>query len=111
MIKVNGKYFRKFAPVELFTEYIFSLMKEGKMFMMFTDNKQVLVEEEVDEWNKVNGITNDTERTLYHQYGDKGYIVHHSSELTSVFVPIEMLKWNYDNFIKQCEKDVCISMA
>lgn len=111
MININGKYFRKFTPRELFTEYIFSIMKQGKTFMMFPDNKQILIEEEVDEWNRIHGFMDDTERIMYHQYGTEGYIAHYSSEITNVFVPLEMLKWSYERFISQCEEDVNYRLA
>ena len=97
--------------MELFTEYIFSLMKQGKTFMMFPDNSQLLIEDEIDEWNRTHGLMDETERMMYHQYGENGYIAHYSKTPTNVFVPLEMIKWSYEDFIKQCEKDVNYAMA
>lgn len=109
IINIRGKYFRRFTPVELFTEYIFSLMKQGKTFMMFPDNNQILVEDEVNEWNKIHGLMDETERIMFHQYGEEGYIAHYSSFITDIFIPLEMIKWSYEDFIKQCEIDVNIA--
>ena len=105
MFNKNGTYFRKFAPRELFTEYILTLMKQHKDFMVFPDNNQILIEDEVDEWNKVNGITDPTERLIYHGI-DSGYVVHHTESITNVLVPKGLLKKSYDEFIAQCEEDV-----
>lgn len=107
MIKENnGMYFKKFTPEQLFTEYIYSLMKQKKDFMVFPDNNQILINEEVDEWNKVNGITDPTERLLYHRVGNDGYVVNYTEAITNVMVPVELLEKSYDDFIKQCEEDV-----
>lgn len=102
----DWKYFKKFKPKELFTEYIYSLMQNGKDFMFFPNNNQILIDDEVDEWNKVNGITNLTERVLYHKFGDDGYVINYTDAITNVTVPAGMLDWNYEEFIKQCEEDV-----
>ena len=106
MINKNGTYFKKFAPKQLFTEYIYSLMKQKKNFMVFPDNKQVLIDEEVDEWNMVNGITDSTERLIYHRVGNDGYVVNYTEGITTVMVPVGLIEKSYDDFIKQCEEDV-----
>ena len=105
MIVTKGKYFRKFTPRELFTEYIYSLMKQKKDFMVFTDNNQVLIGHEICEWINVNGILNSTERVLYHLVSN-GYVVHYTEAITSVTVPFGLLEKNYEDFIKQCEEDL-----
>lgn len=106
MINKNGMYFKKFTPKQLFTEYIYSLMKQEKNFMVFPDNKQVLIDEEVDEWNMVNGITDPTERLIYHRVGNDVYVVNYTEGITTVMVPVGLLEKSYDDFIKQCEEDV-----
>lgn len=106
IINQDGKYFRKFAPKELFTEFIFALMINGKSFMVFPNNNQILIDDEVDEWNAANGITDPTERLIYHKFGDDGYVVSYTEAITNVTVPAGMLDWNYEEFIKQCEEDV-----
>ena len=105
MLFKDGTYFRKFTPKQLFTEYIYSLMKQKKEVMVFPDNNQILIGDEIDEWNKENGILNTTERLIYHSFTD-GYVISHTESITNVMVPIGLLEKNYDDFIKQCEEDV-----
>lgn len=102
----TDKYFRKFEPEEIFTEYIFSLMKQRKDLMVFVDNNQVLIDEEIDEWNKVNGITNKTERLMYHCFGNDGYVVNYTEGITNVTAPFDTLEMSYEEFIKQCKEDL-----
>jgi hypothetical protein len=105
----NEKWFNKFTTEELFTKYIHSLMQQGKAFMVFPDNKQILIEEEVDEWNKVNGITNDTPRILYHHTttsNGNGYVVHYTEDITSVLVPDDVINMNYEDFVIRANADL-----
>ena len=100
---MSRKFFKKFTAEDLFTRYIFELMQERKTFMVFTYNNQILIDDEVDEWNKVHGITNETERLIYHPI-EKGYVVHLSSAITSVLTPFEAMENGYKEFIKSvCE--------
>lgn len=105
MRKITDTY-----PVEeLFTEYIFSLMKQKKSFMVFPNNKQILIEDEVDEWNKTRGLTNETERILYHYVSSKknsGYVVHPTKFITDITVPFDIIKKDYNEFIKQAKIDL-----
>lgn len=105
MFNNNGKFFRQFTARELFTEYLLSLMKDKKTFMVFSDNNQVLIDEEVDEWLKVNGVTNPTERLLYRPI-KYGYTVHYSKAITNVMIPYEEIAMDYEDFIDQAEKDM-----
>ena len=97
-------------PVEeLFTEYIFSLMKQKKNFMIFPDNKQILIEDEVDEWNKNHGLSNEIERILYHYVPSKinpGYVVCPTKFITDITVPFDLLEKNYNEFVKQAKIDL-----
>ena len=101
---MSREFFRKFAAEELFTEYIFELMKARKSFMVFVDNKQVLVDEEVDEWNIVNGILNSTERLIYHPLSN-GYVVTHTGSITNVLTPFDAMKNGYEEFIKSTNEE------
>jgi hypothetical protein len=106
----NGKWFNEFTTEELFTEHIHSLMQQGKAFMVFPDNKQILIEEEVDEWNKVNGVTDSTPRILYHHttptpYGDE-YIVYYTGSMTSVLVPDNEINMKYEDFVVTVNEDL-----
>ena len=110
IINKDGKYFRKFTPKELFTEYIYSIMKQKKDFMVFQNNNQILIDDEVDEWNMVNGITNPAERLIYHCVGNDFYVVNYTESITNVTVPLGLLEKSYEDFIKQCEEDVDYTM-
>jgi 3-methyladenine DNA glycosylase AlkD len=109
----NEKWFNKFTTEELFTEYIHSLMQQGKAFMVFPDNKQILIEE-VDEWNKVNGVTDSTPRILYHHtttpHGD-GYVVHYTEDITSVLVPDDEINMDYEDFVARANADLTESVS
>lgn len=106
MWKNNGKWFNKFKTEELFTEYIYSLMKQGKDFMIFPDNKQVLIDNEIDEWNRIHGINDNTERLIYHHLYVSGYVINYTKAITSVLVPFDVLKKEYNEFIEQIETDL-----
>ena len=109
MRKITDTY-----PVEeLFTEYILSLMKQKKNFMVFPDNKQILIKDEVDEWNKTHGLTNETERILYHCVYVKnilgyviGYVIHPTKFISDITVPFNLIEKNYNEFIEQAKKDL-----
>lgn len=104
MRKITDTY-----PVkELFTEYIFSLMKQKKSFMVFPNNKQILIEDEIDEWNKIHGLTNETDRILYHCVNGKnvGYVVHPTKFISDITVPFDLLEKDYNEFIKQAKIDL-----
>lgn len=94
-----------YSVEELFTEYIFSLIKQEKDFMVFPDNKQILIEDEVDEWNKIHGLTDVTERILYHCVYEKGqpigYAIKDTNYLTSLLVPYDLIEMNYNHFIER----------
>lgn len=109
MLNTNGKLFRKFATRDVFTEYIYSLMKRGERFMVFPDNNQILIDEELDEWNKVNGLLDTTERLLYHKVRD-GYVIHCANNPTNILVHIRLLEKNYEDFILQVEEDLNFKM-
>lgn len=94
------KYFKEFEGKELFTEHIFSLMKEEKDFMVFTDNKQLLVNEEVDEYIKVHGIMSPEKRIMYHCVSGKGYAVNYTDSIYTVTIPNDLLNLEYTEFLK-----------
>ena len=98
-----------YSVEDLFTEYIFSLMKQKKNFMVFPDNKQILIEDEVDEWNKNHGLTDETERILYHYVevkNNRGYIVYATEFITNIIIPIDVIEKDYNEFIKQIKEDL-----
>ena len=90
---------------KMFTEYIHELMLQKKDFVVFPDNNQILVEDEVTEWNNIHGLTNDTERVMYHYVYDEDetkahYRVKHTNSITTLLIPTFCIPKNYEDFIK-----------
>ena len=106
MITMNGKLFRKFTPREVFTNYIYELMKQGKEIMVFLEHNKILMDDEIEEWYMIHNLLDETERLLYHNIGNQAYRVIYVRHPVNVYVPFEFLEKSYEDFIKQCEEDV-----
>ena len=90
---------------KMFTSYIHELMLQKKSFMVFPDNDQILIENEVEEWNNIYGLTNDTERIMYHYVYDtdktkEHYRIKHTNSITTLLIPTFCIPKNYEDFIK-----------
>ena len=101
---MSRKFFRKFTTEELFSEFIYSLMINRKTFMVFPDNKQILIDDEVDEWIKTHDLLDETERLIYRPL-NKGYVVIHSDSITNVTTPFDAMENGYEEFIKSVNED------
>lgn len=93
-----------FYSSKMFTSYIHELMLQKKSFMVFPDNDQLLVEDEVEEWNDIYGLTNNTERVMYYYVYDEDetkahYRIKHTNSITTLLIPICCIPRNYDDFI------------
>ena len=96
----------KYYSPKIFTEYIHKLMLQKKDFMVFPDNNQILIEDEVTEWNNIHGLTNDTERIMYHYVYDEDetkahYRVKHTNSITTLLIPTSFIAKKYEDFIKE----------
>ena len=96
----------KYYSSKIFTEYIHELMLQKKDFMVFPNNEQILVEDEVTEWNNIHGLTNDTERIMYHYVYDEDktkahYRVKHTNSITTLLIPTSSIAKKYEDFIKK----------
>ena len=61
---------------KLITPYIYELMVNGNNIMLFPDNKQIILNEEIEEWNFTHeSINNPTDRITFFNHGD-GYVIH-----------------------------------
>ena len=101
---------RYYSP-KIFTKYIHSLMLQKKDFMIFLDNNQILIESEVDEWNNIHGLTNTTERVIYHYVHDEDaekahYRIKHTDSITAFLVPVSLIAEDYECFIFQIEREM-----
>ena len=95
-----------YYSLKMFTEYIHELMLQKKDFMVFPNNEQILVEDEVTEWNNIHGLTNDTERIMYHYVYDEDktkahYRVKHTNSITTLLIPTSSIAKKYEDFIKK----------
>ena len=79
-------------------------MKERKSFAVFPDNKQILMEDEYDEWIKENGILNETARLIYHPI-EKGYVVTYTEAISNLAIPFGLFDLSYEEFIKAANED------
>ena len=88
---------------KMFTSFMHQLMLQKKDFMVFPDN-QILIEDEITEWNNIHGLTNDTERVMYHYVYDEDetkahYRVKHTNSITTLLIPTCCIPRNYEDFI------------
>ena len=89
---------------DMFTEYVHELMLQKKDFMVFLDNNQILVENEVTEWNNTHDLTDNTERVMYHYVHDEDkskehYRIKHTDSITTLLMPVEAIVPDYDAFV------------
>lgn len=97
---------------DVITNYIFSCIKNGNQIMYFSDNKQLLINEEVDKWNKLNSIMDNTKRIVGHKTNAKNgepiYVLHHTDDVTSVIIPMErfVIFPVYEDFMYQLKRDL-----
>lgn len=71
---MNTKRYLRTDVFEIFTNYIYNLMKSGENFVLFLNNRQILNDTQYQDWIKENGIMNDTQRIIYHKCSD-GYVI------------------------------------
>lgn len=88
----------KISAFEIFTIYTFELMKSGVNFVLFLNNRQILNDNEYQEWIKENGIMNDAQRIIYHKCSD-GYRITKSDCILNLTVPNDLLKMEYVEFM------------
>lgn len=97
--------FGKIPLRELLTECVFSHMQEHeKRMIIFPDNRQLLLTKESDDYNRMHGLENHTERILFRYVKDKGYVITHSDTIQTVTIPEDMLDESYMEFMEKCMK-------
>lgn len=103
---------RSYKLSEIITPYTYGLIKNEKPFMVFTDNLNVLEGEEIDEWNRMNGVLDNTPRVVGHKTttrrGEPIYVIHHVNDISSIVIPMERCKIFpiYEDFMYQLKKDL-----
>lgn len=103
---------RSYKLDEIITPYTFDLIKNGSPFMVFTDNLQILEGDEIDEWNRINGLTDNTPRVVGHKTtareGEPIYVIHHVNDISSVIIPMERCEIfpMYEDFMYQLKADL-----
>ena len=103
---------RSYKLDEIITPYTFGLIKNGNPFMVFTDNLQILEGDEIDKWNRINGLTDNTPRVVGHKTTARGgepiYVIHHVNDISSVIIPMERCEIfpMYEDFMYQLKADL-----
>ena len=103
---------RSYKLDEIITPYTFGLIKNGSPFMVFTDNLQILEGDEIDKWNRINGLTDNTPRVVGHKTTARGgepiYVIHHVNDISSVIIPMERCEIfpMYEDFMYQLKADL-----
>lgn len=105
------KYLGKFPLQKLFTPYIHYLMCDGSEIMLFPDNGQILVDEEIDKWNKENGLSDPTKRVLYHNHNGKFYSVKYTDYGSDLTIPYTAINREYLAFLKDIQEDLAEEMT
>lgn len=106
----NGKIFNRFTSKQVFPTYVYNLMRDGcGCFVVFTDNWQLLNEQEYDEWTTTNGLSNDTPRIIYKPIGYGSYNVHFEGCILDLTIPLQLLKFNYDEFMENVINDLALN--
>lgn len=84
---------------KLITPYIYELMTEGNDIMLFPDNKQIILNEEIEEWNFTHeSINNLTDRITFFNHGD-GYVIHRhgvKGGVTDILIAMQDIQKGYD---------------
>ena len=103
---------RSYKLDEIITPYTFGLIKNGSPFMVFTDNLQILEGDEIDKWNRINGLTDNTPRVVGHKTTARGgepiYVIHHVNDISSLIIPMERCEIfpMYEDFMYQLKADL-----
>ena len=96
---LNGKIFNKYSPSELFTSYMLDLMRDKQNFMIFPNNKQILEEDKINEYNAIHGINSPTERILFKALPTGGYVANSTECIINLYIPMALIIKDYKEFI------------
>ena len=87
---------------KLITPYIYELMASGDDIMSFPDNMQIILNEEIEEWNYTHDyINNPTDRITFFNHGE-GYIIHRhgiKGGATDIIIAMQDIQKGYEHLI------------
>ena len=87
---------------KLITPYIYELMVNGDDIMLFPDNKQIISNEEIEEWNFTHeSINNPTDRITFFNHGD-GYVIYRhgiKGGSTDIVIAMRDIQKGYEHLI------------
>ena len=87
---------------KLITPYIYELMVNGDDIMLFPDNKQIILNEEIEEWNFTHeSINNPIDRITFFNHGD-GYVIHRhgiKGGATDIVIAMQDIQKGYEYLI------------
>lgn len=85
---------------KLITQYIYDLMKAGNDIMLFPDNQKIILNDEIEEWNDIHGVWNETDRFTFYNYRE-GYVIHRHGRHGSVYdilISMQDIQKGYEYF-------------
>lgn len=87
---------------KLITPYIYELMVNGDDIMLFPDNKQIILNEEIEEWNFTHEcINNPIDRIIFFNHGE-GYTIHRhgiKGGVTDILIAMQDIQKGYEYLI------------
>lgn len=87
---------------KLITPYIYELMVHGDDIMLFPDNEQIILNEEIEEWNFTHeSINNPIDRITFFNHGD-GYVIHRhgiKGGVTDIVIAMQDIQKGYEHLI------------
>ena len=87
---------------KLITPYIYKLMVNGDDIMLFPDNKQIILNEEIEEWNFTHeSINNLIDRITFFNHGD-GYVIYRhgiKGGATDIVIAMQDIQKGYEHLI------------
>lgn len=87
---------------KLITPHIYELMVNGDDIMLFPDNKQIILNEEIEEWNFTHeSINNPTDRITFFNHGE-GYVIHRhgiKGGVTDIVIAMQDIQKGYEHLI------------
>lgn len=87
---------------KLITPYIYESMVNGDDIMLFPDNKQIILNEEIEGWNFAHeSINNPIDRITFFNHGD-GYVIHRhgiKGGATDIVIAMQDIQKGYEYLI------------
>lgn len=94
------------------TPLIFLFMRDKKEIMFFPSTEQIMLDEEVDKWNRNFAIIHgERERITFHfskWYHNGAYVITTSNSKEQITIPFNYLSKDYNEFIDDVESEIVL---